>query len=183
VVLPSGAAAGLTVLAKIAGVFGLLSLLAVGGGLSVLPEMKRLTVLDAHWLTGDQFVDLYSLGQMAPGPNMNMVLLIGLQAAGVAGAAIAWLGFFLPSSVLALVAGRGWQRLSGWPWRESIRRGLAPVTIGLMTAGVISLARSALLDARAIGLAVLAGAVLLPGRVNPVLVIAACGAAGWFIFG
>jgi chromate transporter len=181
VVLPSGAA--LSVLAKIAGVFGLLSLLAVGGGLSVLPEMKRLTVLDAGWLTGDQFVDLYSLGQMAPGPNMNMVLLIGLQAAGVAGAVVAWLGFFLPSSVLALFAGRGWQRLAGWPWRESIRRGLAPVTIGLMTAGVVSLARTALLDARAVGLAVVAGAVLLGTSVNPVLVIAACGTAGWFLFG
>jgi chromate transporter len=182
-VLPSGASAGLNVVPKIAGVFGLLSLLAVGGGLSVLPEMKRLTVLDAHWLTADQFVDLYSLGQMAPGPNMNMVLLIGLQAAGIPGAAVAWLGFFLPSSVLALAAGRGWQRLAGWPWRESIRRGLAPVTIGLMTAGVVSLARSALLDTRALGLAVLAGTVLLAANVNPVLVIAACGAAGWFVFG
>jgi chromate transporter len=114
---------------------------------------------------------------------MNMVLLIGLQAAGFAGAVVAWLAFFVPSSALALVAGRGWRHLSGWPWRESIRRGLAPVTIGLMTAGVISLARVALVDTRAIGLAIVAAAVLLPGNINPVLVIAACGAAGWFVFG
>jgi len=170
-------------LLRLAGIFALLSFLAVGGGLSVLPEMKRLTVEDGHWLTGGQFVDFYSLGQMAPGPNMNMVLLIGLHAAGLAGAAVVWLAFFVPSSALALVAGRGWQRLSGWPWRESIRRGLAPVTIGLMTAGVISLARVALVDVRAIVLAALAGAVLLARDVNPVLVIAACGAAGWFVFG
>jgi chromate transporter len=169
-------------LPRLAGVFALLSLLAVGGGLSVLPEMKHLTVENAHWLSGDQFVDFYSLGQMAPGPNMNMVLLIGLQAAGVAGAVVAWLAFFVPSSALALVAGRGWQRLSGWPWRESIRRGLAPITIGLMTAGVVSLARVALVDVRAVVLAAVAAAVLLARNVNPVLVIAACGAAGWFLF-
>jgi chromate transporter len=169
-------------LPRLAGVFALLSLLAVGGGLSVLPEMKHVTVENAHWLSGDQFVDFYSLGQMAPGPNMNMVLLIGLQAAGVAGAVVAWLAFFVPSSALALVAGRGWQRLSGWPWRESIRRGLAPITIGLMTAGVVSLARVALVDVRAVVLAAVAAAVLLARNVNPVLVIAACGAAGWFLF-
>jgi chromate transporter len=170
-------------LPHLAGVFALLSVLAVGGGLSVLPEMKDLTVEHAHWLTGDQFVDFYSVGQMAPGPNMNMVLLIGLQAAGLAGAVVAWLAFFVPSSALALVAGRGWQHLSGWPWRESIRRGLAPITIGLMTAGVISLARVALVDGRAIALAVVAGVVLLARNVNPVFVIAACGAAGWIVFG
>jgi chromate transporter len=88
----------------------------------------------------------------------------------------------VPSSALALVAGRGWQRLSGWPWRESIRRGLAPITIGLMTAGVVSLARVALVDVRAVVLAAVAAAVLLARNVNPVLVIAACGAAGWFLF-
>ncbi len=172
----------MSLLAHLAGVFALLSLLAVGGGLSVLPEMKQLTVQQAHWLTGDQFVDFYSLGQMAPGPNMNMVLLIGLQTAGLAGAVVAWLAFFIPSSVLALVAGRGWQHLSGWPWRESIRRGLAPITIGLMTAGVISLSREALADDRAIGLAIAAAAVLLARNVNPVFVIAACGAAGALVF-
>jgi chromate transporter len=172
----------MSALPRLAGVFALLSLLAVGGGLSVLPEMKHVTVENAHWLSGDQFVDFYSLGQMAPGPNMNMVLLIGLQAAGVAGAVVAWLAFFVPSSALALVAGRGWQRLSGWPWRESIRRGLAPITIGLMTAGVVSLARVALVDVRAVVLAAVAAAVLLARNVNPVLVIAACGAAGWFLF-
>ena len=173
----------MSTLPQLAGVFALLSVLAVGGGLSVLPEMKDLTVEQAHWLTGDQFVDFYSLGQMAPGPNMNMVLLIGLQAAGLAGAVVAWLAFFIPSSTLALVAGRGWRHLAGWPWRESIRRGLAPITIGLMTAGVISLARVALVDGRAIALAVVAAIVLLARSVNPVFVIAACGAAGWVVFG
>jgi len=170
-------------LLQLGGIFAMLSLLAVGGGLSVLPEMKQLTVEHAHLVTGAQFVNFYSLGQMAPGPNMNMVLLIGLQAAGFSGAVVAWLAFFVPSSALALVAGRGWRHLAGWPWRESIRRGLAPVTIGLMTAGVISLARVALVDTRAIGLAIVAGAILLARNINPVLVIAACGAAGWFVFG
>lgn len=164
-------------------VFSLLSVLAVGGGLAVLPEMKHLTEVEHQWVTADQFVGFYSLGQMAPGPNMNMVLLIGWQAAGLAGAVVVWVAFFLPSSVLTLVAGRAWREMSGWPWRESIRRGLAPLTVGLMTAGVISLGRTALADGRAVVLCLAAAAVLLTTRLNPALVIAACGAAGWVVLG
>ncbi|MGH7865240.1 MAG: chromate transporter, partial [Candidatus Binataceae bacterium] len=55
-------------------VFALLSILAVGGGTAVLPEMQNLTVHYFGWLTDDSFRDLYSLGQVAPGPNMLMVL-------------------------------------------------------------------------------------------------------------
>ncbi len=170
-------------LAQLLGVFSLLSILAVGGGLAVLPEMKALTVVRHGWLTADQFVDYYSLGQMAPGPNMNMVLLIGYHVAGVPGAFLVLAAFYVPASVLALATGRGWRRLERWPWRESIRRGLAPVTVGLMTAGVISLARTAIADARAVVLAVVVAAILLARPVNPALLIVASGAIAWAAFG
>ena len=58
---------------QVLGVFALLSILAVGGGTAVLPEMKALTVNRFHWLTPEQFGQIYSLGQLAPGPNMLMV--------------------------------------------------------------------------------------------------------------
>ncbi|MGZ6227910.1 MAG: chromate transporter, partial [Candidatus Binataceae bacterium] len=56
-------------------VFMLLAILAVGGGTAVLPEMQHMTVDQFHWVTKSQFRDIYSLGQVAPGPNMLMVLL------------------------------------------------------------------------------------------------------------
>ena len=61
-------------------VFALLSLLAVGGGTAVLPEMRDLTVVEHHWLTDDQFPAAYSLGQVAPGPNMLMVTVIAIAS-------------------------------------------------------------------------------------------------------
>ena len=67
--------------------FGLLSLLAVGGGTAVLPEMQSLL---AHQFGIDhlRFVHIYSIGQIAPGPNMLMVLVIGFQVAGLVGAGV-----------------------------------------------------------------------------------------------
>ena len=73
--------------------FGLLSLLAVGGGTAVLPEMQTL-LLHQFGITHTQFVHIYSIGQVAPGPNMLMVLIIGFKIAGLLGAFIVLLAFF-----------------------------------------------------------------------------------------
>jgi chromate transporter len=168
-----------TTLLRLLGVFGLLSVLAVGGGLAVLPEMKKLTVEQYHWLTADQFVDFYSLGQMAPGPNMVMVTLIGYKVAGLAGAISVLIAFFLPASVLTFGANRLWHRLSAWPWRESIRRGLGPVTVGLMIAGVISIGKVAIDVVGAAVLAVVVAALVLTTRINPALLILGSAMVGW----
>ena len=84
-------------------VFSLLSVLAVGGGTAVLPEMQNMTVHTFHWLTDAQFRNIYSLGQVAPGPNMLMVLVIGYKLAGWAGMVVVGIAFFLPDCIITLV--------------------------------------------------------------------------------
>lgn len=170
-------------LAQIAGAFGLLSLLAIGGGAAVLPEMKNTVVGQHRWLTADQFIDVYSLGQLAPGPNMLMVQVIGERIAGIAGGLVALLAFFVPASVLAFATGRLWDRLEGWPWRESIQRGLAPISIGLMLAGTITIARLAVTDPWTIALAAVVTAILLWRKVNPAYLILASALLGWALLG
>ena len=66
-------------------VFSYLSILTVGGGLAAFPELKQLTVNVHGWLTFTQLIHLYSMGQVAPGPNMMMIVAIGDWAAGIAG--------------------------------------------------------------------------------------------------
>jgi chromate transporter len=166
-------------LAQIAAAFGVLSLLAVGGGAAVLPEMKQSVVGQHQWLTADQFVHIYSLGQIAPGPNMLMVQVIGDRIAGGAGAIVALLAFFLPASVLTFATGRLWDRLEGWPWRESIQRGLAPISIGLMLAGTITIAKIAVTDPRTIALAAAVTGILLWRKINPAYLIVASALLGW----
>ena len=84
-------------LVSLVNVFALLSLLAVGGGTAVLPQMKHETVATHRWLSAEQFTDIYGLGQLAPGPNMNMVDVIGYRVAGIPGAFLALLAFYLPA--------------------------------------------------------------------------------------
>jgi chromate transporter len=168
-------------LLQLAAAFGILSLLAVGGGAAVLPEMKETVVGQHHWLDSDQFVEVYSLGQIAPGPNMLMVQIIGERVAGIPGAFVALFAFFLPASVLTYATGRLWDRLDGWPWRESIQRGLAPISIGLMLAGTITIAKIAVTDPRTIAMAAAVTAILLWRKVNPAYLILACALLGFLV--
>jgi chromate transporter len=170
-------------------VFALLSLLAVGGGTAVLPQMKHDTADLHHWVTDTQFAEIYSLGQLAPGPNMTCVILIGYEVSGWVGAVAVLFAFFFPSSLLCYVASSAWDSARGSPWRDAIQRGMAPVVIGLMLAGVYAVGKTASFNlARgwefnaitlAIGGAVIA--VLTLTKLNPALAILAGGAAGFFL--
>ena len=162
-------------------VFSTLSVLAVGGGTAVLPEMKQLVVNQHQWLTSDQFGQIYSLGQLAPGPNMLMVAVIGYRVAGYGGALAALVGFFLPAGLIMFSCGRVWDRFADSPWKEAVQRGLAPLTIGLMLAGTWVLAKTVILNPTTAAIAVVVTAILLLRHVHPALLIVAGGVVGYLL--
>jgi len=98
-------------LATLVRVFGYLSLLTVGGGMAAFPQLKYETVEVHKWLTFPQLVHLYSIGQLAPGPNMMMIVPIGDWAAGTLGAIVVVIAFFGPTGLLTFFVGRLWKRL------------------------------------------------------------------------
>lgn len=167
----------MSLLVNLALSFSLLSLLAVGGGTAVLPEMQSL--LSHHFgIDHTQFVHIYSIGQLAPGPNMLMVLVIGYQLAGLLGAGIVLLSFFLPSSILCFYIGRLWNRFGENPWRRSIQNALEPISIGLMASGVYAVAKASIVDGITAALALASFYLILRTKINPVLVILGSGGFG-----
>ena len=152
-------------------VFAYLSLLTVGGGMAAFPEMDKLTVDVHHWLTFPQLIHLYSIGQMAPGPNMMMIVAIGEWAGGVLGAVTVLVAFFGPTALLTFAVGRAWVRLEKWPWRPSIQKGLAPVSIGLLLAGCFHMARGVITGLETATIAVVVLLILLHYKVSPALLI------------
>jgi len=166
----------------LARVFAYLSLLTVGGGMAAFPEMKILTVEAHRWLTFPQLIHLYSVGQMAPGPNMMMIVSIGEWAGGFLGALVTVVAFFGPTALLTFVVARLWKRLEDWPWRTSIQRGLAPVSIGLLLAGCFTMAKGAIAGLDAATIAVVVLLILLQYKINPALLVVASAVVGVFVF-
>lgn len=123
-------------------IFSELSLLAFGGGNTVLPEMQRQVVDVHHWMTAREFSALFALAQAAPGPNMMIVTLIGWHVAGLAGLLVTSVAKFGPSSVVTIVALHLWDRAKDRPWRSLVQRGLLPVTAGLVAASALLIAQA-----------------------------------------
>lgn len=163
---------------QLASVFSMLSLLAVGGGSAVLPEMQ--TLLHQYFnFSHTDFVHAYSVGQLAPGPNMLAVLIMGDMIDGIPGAFIVALAFFIPSSILCLYAGRLWSRIGDTPWRHSLQNALEPISIGLMCSGVYTIAKEPLVNWQSCAVAVLVGLLLIKTKINPVFLILGAGFIGF----
>lgn len=164
----------MSVIIQLALTFGFLSLMAVGGGTAVIPEMQTLLAQQFH-VTHTQFVHIYSIGQVAPGPNMLMVLIIGFKIAGLLGAGVVLLAFFVPSSILCFYAGRIWNHFANNPWRRAVQNALEPISIGLMASGVYAVAKASLVDPATVGLSLISLYLILRTKVNPVFVILGSG--------
>lgn len=158
--------------------FALLSLMAIGGISSILPDMQRYVVEANHWLSGTQFADAYALGQAAPGPNMMFVTLLGWQLAGWAGAIVATLAIIFPPVLLTLAVTRLSANNPAAPLGRAIRGGLGPIAIGLTLASGWILAHSADHDWRGALLTLATVALVLRTRLNPIWLILAGAVAG-----
>ncbi|HQT79970.1 MAG TPA: chromate transporter, partial [Rhodopila sp.] len=129
------------VLLQLIGLFAMLSVLAFGGGAGVIPDMQRAAVDQHHWLTGREFLDIFAISRAAPGPGSLIVVLIGLKAAGVAGAAVSFAAMFAPSCLAVHLVARSWHQAAHAAWRALLERALAPVAVGLTFASGLALMR------------------------------------------
>ena len=158
--------------------FALFSLIAVGGGNGVVPEMHRQVVDLNHWMSSPAFVGLFAIAQASPGPNMLIVCLIGWKMAGFPGAMVCTLGMCLPSSLLTFSVARLWQRISGSPWRRAIERGMAPITLGLVLASGWLLGKAAGTSWRSYALTAAVALLVWRSRIHPLWLLAMGGLLG-----
>ncbi len=170
----------------LAALFAGLSLLSIGGGNTVLPEMHMNVVRREHWLTDSQFADLFAISQTAPGPSILIVALVGYGAglsvggvpAAIAGGALATLAMVLPAASLVYVVTLFWQKAQKSRLRAAVEKGVAPLTVGLILATAVVMTRAADHDWRGYLLTAACTAVFLRTKINPLIVVAVAGAVG-----
>ncbi len=160
------------VLWDLARLFAQLSVLAVGGVQSVIPELQRQVVDVHHWMPAGEFAALFALSQAAPGPNLLVSTVIGARVAGMPGALVATLGMVVPSSMLILAASSVWHRYRDHRWRLRMQAGLVPVTAGLVMAAAVLLARATTSGVGTAAVVASVAALLVRTRAHPVLLLA-----------
>ena len=165
--------------------FAILSLAAFGGGNATLPEMHRIVVEQNHWLTDAGFAELFAIAQAAPGPNILVVSLIGLQLTGIAGFLGVTAAFCVPPGVLMYGFFRWWQTHADAPWRSQLQEVVGPFAAALVLTGgglILATATTASGNWTTVATAAIASVLALSFRANPLWWIAAgalAGLAGW----
>jgi chromate transporter len=173
-------------LLQLAGVFSTLSLSAFGGGKVVLPTMHQDAVGHFHWMTNQEFVDLFSISMAAPGPSMMVVTLVGLKAClpygtaiAILGALVATLAMFVPSSILVYFAGNWWDHWKESPWRHSVMDAIMPISTGLILAATWIIAKTSIHTIPTAIMGLIALILMLRTKINPVLMMGVAGVISW----
>lgn len=162
--------------------FSLLSVISMGGMPAVIPEMQRYVVDVKGWLAAEEFVQMYALGQAAPGPNVLIASLVGLKVAGLWGALVALFAMCGPAAVIAWWVAGLWDRFKDSPWRALIQRAMQPMVVGLILSGGYVLATPGEPDWRMWLIAAgSAAGTLAFAKLNPLWLLAAGGLLGGFL--
>jgi chromate transporter len=158
-------------------VFAPLSLLSFGGSNSVIADIAHQSVEVQRWTSQREFADLFALSRAAPGPGSMLCALIGWKVAGLTGALVATVAFYLPASLLLFAVAKIWSRWQGAIWHQAVERGMAPIAAGLFLSGGVAVLRVAPTGLVAwIAAIVATGLLLYWPKLHPVPLLVASGA-------
>jgi chromate transporter len=139
--------AGLPLLARLAGGHALAlfeafyrsGALVFGGGHVVLPLLQQ-SVVAPGWVSGSDFLAGYGAAQALPGPLFSVAAYLGAVEEpaphGLAGAAIALAGIFLPGMLILAGALPFWDRFRRRPGAQAVMRGINAAVVGLLGAAL-----------------------------------------------
>lgn len=145
------------------------ALVSVGGLSAMIPEIHR-QIVDVHqWMTNDTFASAFAISQIAPGPNILMMSIFGWRIAGFAGLVVATLATIVPTSALALIAGRAENRIAHARWYALTKRAFPPLVVGLICASALVTGEAAI--DRWLGYVLMAGVAVFVAtkRANPLV--------------
>jgi len=132
-----------------------------GSGYVLVAFLRSDLVERLHWLTEAQLIDAVAVGQITPGPVFTTATFVGYVLAGPAGAIAATLGIFLPAFVFVALSGPLVPRLRASARAGAFLDGVNVASLALMVVVTAQLARAAVVDLPALGLALGAAGVLI----------------------
>ncbi|MDR3355562.1 MAG: chromate transporter [Spirochaetaceae bacterium] len=167
-----------------------IGLVAFGGGYTIMPVIERELVNGKGWLTMDEVVEFYTIGQITPGViAVNLASFIGYKRKKTPGALAATAGFILPGVTLVSVTALVLQNFSDIPVVQNAFAGIRLAIAALIARTVVTLCsaliqkrRGVLRNVAALAIALASFTLSLVWYANPVILIIAAGFAGLFCF-
>ena len=153
--------------------------LTFGGGYAMLPMLQREAVEKKGWVTEEELMDYYAVGQCIPGViAVNTAVFIGTKAKGLAGAIAASLGVISPSIVIIVAIAAFIQSFSELPIVQNAFVGIRVGVCVLILSAVLKLFKKAIIDKFTFGLFAVVFALSIFTDISPILFVILAAIAG-----
>ncbi len=178
-----------------------IGLFGFGGGYAMLSMIQGEVVTRYNWISSSEFTDIVAISQMTPGPiGINSATYVGYtaivnagfsQTIGILGSITATLAVVLPSFILMLAISKFFLKYQKNPSVEAVFAGLRPAVVGLLAAAALLLMTAENFSTPqdnlyqfiiSIVLFIAAFVGTRYYKVNPILMIVLCGAAGALLY-
>jgi chromate transporter len=134
-----------------------IGLFTIGGGLSMLPMLEREVVVRRRWVTKEEILDFYAVGQCTPGViAVDVSAFVGYRCKKALGAILAPFAVISPGFGVMLLLASVLQRLSSFPAFQSAFAGMRVALCALIAANVWRLLRESVKNPWQLALAVAA---------------------------
>lgn len=154
-------------------VFGSLGWRAFGGPAVHVALMNREIVRKRRWVTAGEFKRLFSACNLLPGPSSTqLVLLLGLRRAGMAGMLVSGFLFITPAVLIMLALGEMYLRTGSNHVLSAILLGVDAVVVAIVARAAIDLS-SLVTRNRPSAVIALGALVAALAQVNPLLILGA----------
>ncbi len=122
--------------------FTRVGLFTFGGGLAMMPMLQKELIDKKHWITEEDLIDYYAVGQSTPGIiAVNVATFVGYRQLGVFGGIIASLGIIFPSIVIIMLLAGTINSISEYPKVQSALKGINVAVAALLTSVIIKFAK------------------------------------------
>ena len=162
--------------------FTKMGLMTFGGGATMLPILQRELLDKRQWVTEEELVDYYAIGQCTPGIiAVNLSTFVGRKRAGDPGGVVATAGFVFPSLVIIVLLASLINNVSDLAWVQNAFAGIRVCVCVQLFNAVIKLAKKSIVDKWTV---LIFTAVFLLGAVldlSPVWFVLAAAAAGLLV--
>ena len=104
----------------------------------MIPIIQAEVITRKGWIKEQEFLDLLTLAQSAPGPiSLNTAVFVGYKMYGYRGALSSLAGVVLPSFTILLLVAMFFSQIRENPIVDAAFRGMQPIVVAIMLAPIL----------------------------------------------
>lgn len=119
--------------------FAKIGTFTIGGGLAMMPMMQSELIEKRKWITDEELIDYYAVGQSTPGiVAVNVATFVGYKQMGIIGGIFATLGMVTPSLIIIMILASLINSINDFPIIQKALKGINVAVAALLTSTIIN---------------------------------------------